>query len=96
MQRGVRYHPDFIESREGLRGYARLALGGTDFARAVGVTELLAHRGQHRAVGLPDLLQAALAERHGVVLLHHDADFERIAAVTGQPMEWAVPRGSVS
>jgi len=32
----------------------------------------------------------------GVVLLHYDADFELIAAVTGQPMHWVVPRGSIS
>jgi hypothetical protein len=28
-------------------------------------------------------------------VLHHDTDFDRIAAVTGQPVEWVVPRGSV-
>ena len=26
--------------------------------------------------------------------MHHDADFDTIAAVTGQDMEWVVPRGS--
>ena len=30
-----------------------------------------------------------------LVLLHYDADFDRIASVTGQPMEWVVARGSV-
>ena len=29
-----------------------------------------------------------------MVLLHYDADFDRIAAVTGQAMEWVVPRGT--
>jgi len=28
-------------------------------------------------------------------VLHYDADFELIAEVTGQPVEWVVPRGSV-
>ena len=28
-------------------------------------------------------------------VLHYDADFDRIAAVTGQPCEWVVPAGSV-
>jgi hypothetical protein len=41
------------------------------------------------------LLQAALAERYGVTLLHYDADFELVAAATGQSAEWVVPRGSV-
>jgi predicted nucleic acid-binding protein len=36
------------------------------------------------------LLVAAAAERAGLVLLHQDEAFERIAAVTGQPTERAV------
>ena len=38
---------------------------------------------------------AATAERHDVTVLHYDDDYDRIAAVTGQPAEWVVPRGSV-
>jgi predicted transcriptional regulator len=30
-----------------------------------------------------------------VILLHYDRDYEHIAAVTSQPMQWVVPRGSV-
>jgi predicted nucleic acid-binding protein len=48
----------------------------------------LARRSQLRAVGLPDLLVAAVAERHRVTVLHHDADFDLIAGVTGQRVEW--------
>ena len=91
----ARSHRDFLAIREELGGYPRLELSDADFLRAVAVMELLARRGQHRAAALPDLLQAALAERRGVGLLHYDADFELIAAVTGQPMEWVVSRGSV-
>jgi hypothetical protein len=29
------------------------------------------------------------------VVLHYDADFDRIAAVTGQYCKWVVPAGSV-
>ena len=29
-----------------------------------------------------------------MTVLHHDADFDTIAAVTGQDMEGVVPRGS--
>lgn len=47
--------------------------------------------GQHRGAGLPDLLIAALAERAGLPVVHYDADFDQIAAVTGQPMQWVVP-----
>jgi hypothetical protein len=28
-------------------------------------------------------------------VLHYDDDYDRIAAVTGQPAQWVVPRGSV-
>ena len=86
---------DFLAVREELRGYPRLHFEEADFERAANVMELLSRRGQHRAAGLPDLLQAALAERHGTTLLHYDGDFELLATLTGQPAEWVVRRGSV-
>ena len=48
-----------------------------------------------RAVGFPDLLIAAVAEREQVTLLHYDSDYDLIAQVTTQPMQWVVPRGTV-
>ena len=56
----------------------------------------LANQSQHRAVPLPDLLVAACAEAAGLTVLHYDADHERIAKLTGQPVQWVVPRGSVA
>lgn len=56
-------------------------------ARAVEVQGLLAQRGHHRAVSVPDLLLAAAAERAGLRVLHVDKDFELIADVTGQAAE---------
>ena len=44
---------------------------------------------------VPDLLIAAAAEANGLTVLHYDADFDRISAVTGQRSEWVVPAGSV-
>jgi predicted nucleic acid-binding protein len=44
---------------------------------------------------LPDLLVAAAAEAASMTVLHYDADFDKIATVTGQPTEWVVPRGSI-
>ncbi len=55
--------------------------------RAVEVLGLLADRGHHRAPSVPDLLIAAIAERAGLVVLHHDKDFDLIAEITGQPTE---------
>jgi predicted nucleic acid-binding protein len=46
--------------------------------------------------GVPDLIVAAVAERHGVTVLHDDPDFDHVAAVTGHTVEWVVPRGAVS
>jgi predicted nucleic acid-binding protein len=63
--------------------------------RAREVQAELVRRGQHRAVSIPDLLVAAVAEVEGLSVLHYDADFELVAGVTGQPAEWVVPRGSV-
>jgi predicted nucleic acid-binding protein len=42
-----------------------------------------------------DLLTAAAAEHHAASVLHYDADFDHIAAVTGQQVDWIAPRGSV-
>jgi predicted nucleic acid-binding protein len=92
----ARNERDFLATRSELLAYPHLAVVPDDFERAIDVMSLLARRGQHRAAGLPDLLQAAVAERHAVTLLHYDSDFDLIAAVTGQPMQWVVPRGSVT
>ena len=56
--------------------------------RAVEILALLADRGQHRAPSIPDLIIAATAELAGLTVLHRDKDFEVIAAVTGQAVEW--------
>lgn len=55
--------------------------------RAVELQRMLADRGQHRATSIPDLLIAALAETHGLTVLHVDKDFELISELTGQPVE---------
>jgi hypothetical protein len=54
-----------------------------------------ASAGLIRPVGLPDLLVAAVAARERVTVLHYDADYDLIAKVTGQPVRWVVPRGTV-
>lgn len=56
-------------------------------ARAVEVQGLLARRGHHRAPSVPDLLIAATGELAGLVVLHHDKDFNLLADLTGQPVE---------
>jgi len=81
---------------EALRGMPRVPIEEAVVARAIEVQAGLAERSQHRAVPLPDLLVAACAERAGLTVLHYDADFERIAEITGQETQWILPQGSVS
>jgi predicted nucleic acid-binding protein len=63
-------------------------------ARALQVQRLLAARSQ-RGRKLPDVLVAAAAEALNLTVLHYDADFEHISAVTGQAHQWVVPAGTV-
>jgi hypothetical protein len=77
-------------------GYEWLATHDEDWHRALAVQGALWHSGHVRAVGVPDLLIAAVAEREHVTLLHYDSDYDLIGEVTRQPMQWVVPRGSLS
>jgi len=61
--------------------------------RALQVQRLLA-RASQRGRKIPDLLIAA-AEELGLIVLHYDADFDRISAVTGQRGRWVAPAGSL-
>jgi hypothetical protein len=74
-----------------------IATGADAITRAGEVQQALAHVGgtHHRVAGVVDLVVAATAEIAGVPILHYDADYEAIAAVTGQPVEWVAPRGSL-
>lgn len=62
--------------------------------RARQVQRLLASRHQ-RSRKVPDLLMAATAEARSLTVLHYDADFDRIATVTGQACQWVVAPGSI-
>lgn len=62
--------------------------------RALQVQRLLASKSQ-RGRKIPDLLIAAAAEEFGAAVLHFDADFDRIASVTGQRCEWVVRAGTI-
>jgi predicted nucleic acid-binding protein len=62
--------------------------------RARQAQRLLASKHQ-RGRKVPDLLVAAAAEARSLTVLHYDADFDLIAAVTGQSCRWVVPAGSI-
>ena len=76
-------------------GYEWLATHDEDWHRALDVQATLWRGGRVRAVGFPDLLIAAVAERERITLLHYDSDYDLIAEITSQPMRWVVPRGTV-
>ena len=63
--------------------------------RALEVHRKLGLKSQHRHFRLPDLIIAAAAELSGATVLHYDADYDRIAEVTGQPVEWVTEQGSL-
>jgi predicted nucleic acid-binding protein len=76
-------------------GYEWVLTHDEDWRRALDVQAALWRGGQVRAVGFPDLLVAAVAERERITVIHYDSDYELIAQVTGQPVTWVVPRGTV-
>jgi predicted nucleic acid-binding protein len=86
----------YFELAELLRAMPRVPVTDAAINRALEVQSLLANKAQHRSVPLPDLLIAACAEAAGLTVLHYDADYERIAKLTGQPVQWVVARGSVT
>jgi len=75
--------------------YGHVDVGQPTLDRAAEVQAALARRGHHRGVPVATLAIAAAAEQAGLAVLHYDADFDRIARVTRQPVEWVVPRGSI-
>jgi predicted nucleic acid-binding protein len=92
----ARSHPEYEAVAEDRRlGYEWFPMPDETWDRALQVQHELSDRGELRAVKFPDLLIAATAERHGLAVVHYDADYDRIAAITGQAVEWVVPAGSV-
>ncbi len=75
--------------------YDHVPMSEATFVRAIDVQAALARSGRHR-VPIPDLLIAAVAESAAMTVLHYDRDYDLIAEVTGQSVEWVVPRGSVA
>ena len=88
---------DYVAIDDELDGLVQVPCPGEAFQRARNVQRALAHKGglHHRSVKIPDLLIAAAAELADATVWHYDEDYERIAEVTGQPVEWVAPRGSL-
>lgn len=90
----ARSAPEWDRLTEALRVFELVETTADHLRRARHVQRLLAAKHQ-RGRKVPDLLVAAAAEARSLTVLHYDADFDRIAAATGQPCQWVVPAGSV-
>jgi predicted nucleic acid-binding protein len=89
---------DFAQLERDLEGCDLYRVEPADWDEGRRVWRELLRRGggpQHRRVGHQDLLTAAVAARHGLTVVHYDADYDLIASVTGQPVRWAAPAGSL-
>lgn len=88
LLRGARSGPEALDLDAALERIAMLPTDAPAWRLARRTLVQLAHLPGHRHRGpsLTDVVVAATAERHGVAVLHDDADFELIAQVTGQPV----------
>lgn len=89
---------EFADLREELGALPDCPIGKEQWQRALWVYEKLSAKGgpHQRSVKHADLLIAAAAEAAGVAVLHYDEDYDRIAAITGQPTRWMAKRGSLT
>ena len=88
---------DYARLADELDGLHRIASDANAFARAEAVQRALSEVGglHHRSVKIADLVIAASAELAGLTVLHYDEDFDRVAVITGQHVEWIAARGSL-
>ena len=75
--------------------YEFLPTNDEHWQTALGAQRKLARTGQHRVVGMADLLTATLAAAHQLTVVHYDADFETAAAVLTFQHHWVLPRRSI-
>lgn len=94
---GARTAHDYAQLELALDAFRALPIEPADWTQARSVHRDLASSGagHQRSVRIPDLLIAAVAERNGLAVVHYDEDYDRIAAITGQPTRWVLPRGTV-
>jgi predicted nucleic acid-binding protein len=90
----ARSGPEWDRLMRALEVFAVIDISADDIRRARQVQRILAVKHQ-RGRKVPDLIIAAAAEANKLTVLHYDADFDRIAAATGQMCEWIVPAGAV-
>jgi predicted nucleic acid-binding protein len=75
--------------------YEYLPTNDEHWQTALDAQRELARTGRHRAVGVHDLLTAAIAAAHNLIVVHYDSDFETAATVLTFQHVWVLPRGTV-
>jgi hypothetical protein len=91
--RSARGHDELVEQ---LSALPHFALDGAVERRALEAQRQLARVGHHRLPPV-DLLVAAVADRHGLGVLHYDGDYDVIAERTELDFDsvWVAPRGEI-
>jgi predicted nucleic acid-binding protein len=92
----ARHARDHAELLDELRALPHFAIDDAVERRAVDAHRQLARVGHHRLPPV-DLLVAALADHHGLGVLHYDHDYDLLAERTDLNFEsvWLAPRGSL-
>ena len=87
---------DHAELLEELHALPSIPIDEEIEQRAAGAQAQLARAGHHRLPPV-DLILAAIADRHGLGILHYDADFDLLGAKTDLSFEsvWLMPRGDL-
>lgn len=88
---------DYDALAQELSGLPSIPTDASTFARALEIQQFLAHVGglHHRSVKIADLIIAAAAEAAQATVLHYDSDYDRIAELTSQPVQWIAPPDSL-
>ncbi len=84
------------EIADRLTAFEAIPMSGELWSRARRTQLELATNGDHRRVPPADLLLASTAEEAGVVLIHYDRDYERIAGVSGLSHKWLASDGALA
>ena len=91
--RDARDHDDLLDE---LLALPQFELDASVERRAIDAQRQLARVGHHRLPPV-DLLVAAIADRHGLGVLHYDRDYDLLAEKTDLEFEsvWLAPRGAL-
>ncbi len=87
---------EHAQTVERFNGQPRYAIDCEVEDRALDAQAQLARAGHHR-LPIVDVMIAAIADRHGVGILHYDGDYDMIRERTDLRFEsvWLAPRGSL-